>query len=110
MSVRKHHTHKMKVITWNKTVFRVGTSDTENWTLIAKADKDHVWVHLDNYPSAHVIIEIEDPTPEEFEYARQLILEQTKKAPSTATILHAPVRSLKRGNKPGEVIIKESKK
>ncbi len=84
----------------------LGQSATENWSILAKAEKYHTWAHLDDYTSAHVIIETDDPTEEELEFARQLILQQTKKVPANAKLITALVKSVKRGTKPGEVIIK----
>jgi predicted ribosome quality control (RQC) complex YloA/Tae2 family protein len=96
----------MKQFTFNGTTFTLGTNAEENWSILSTADKDHYWVHLSDVPSAHVIVHVDDVLPEELEYARQLILMQTKKAKPTATILWAKVRQLKRGSKPGEVIVK----
>ena len=95
----------MKSFTLNGTQFSLGCNATENWSLLSMADKNHYWVHLDDVPSAHCIIHDDEPLAEEFEYARQLILDQTKKAPRTAKIIHARVRNLKRGSKVGEVIV-----
>jgi predicted ribosome quality control (RQC) complex YloA/Tae2 family protein len=99
----------MKTVVFEGIQFVLGQSATENWTILAAAQKDYTWAHLDDYASAHVIIETEDPTARDLEFARQLILEQTKKAPAHAKLITAPVKSVKRGSKPGEVIIKPSK-
>lgn len=91
----------------NRTTYILGQDALDNWAIIADADKSWWWVHLSDVPSAHVIIQIDvPPLPEELEYARQLILAQTPKAPRHAQIVHAEVRRLRRGSKPGEVIIK----
>lgn len=95
----------MKTFTFNNTSFTLGTNSDENWSLLSIAEKDHFWVHLDNFPSAHVIIHVDSPLSSEFEYARELILQQTKKAPRTAKIITVQVKFLKRGSKSGEVII-----
>ncbi len=96
----------MKTVEFNKLKFVLGQSATENWSILAKAEKFHTWAHLDDYASAHVIIETDDPTEEELEFARQLILQQTKKAPTNAKLITAPVKSVKRGSVPGEVILR----
>ena len=95
----------MKSYTLNRTEFTLGCNAAENWSLLSTADKNHYWVHLDDVPSAHCIIHDDEPLAEEFEFARQLILEQTKKAPRNAKIVYARVRQLKRGNNVGEVIL-----
>lgn len=85
----------------------MGTSAIENWKLLSTADKTDCWVHLEEYPSAHVIIEIADPVEEDLQFAKDLILAQTKKAPKTAKIVYARVQDVKRGSKPGEVIVRK---
>ncbi len=100
----------MKSFQYNNLTFRVGTSALENWQLLSSAEKDHWWVHLDDHASAHVIIETEEHlTKEELAFARQLILDQTPKAPKEARCIYALVEYVKRGSKPGEVLVKPGK-
>jgi hypothetical protein len=80
----------------------------ENWGLL-NTDKNYMWVHLAGIPSAHVVIETDDPTEEEIEFARQCILAQTKKAPANSKIVRSKIKNLKRGRKPGEVVIIDKK-
>jgi predicted ribosome quality control (RQC) complex YloA/Tae2 family protein len=90
--------------------FVLGTSAVENWDILAKAEKDYWWVHLDDHASAHVIVETDVPLiAEELEFARQLILKQTPKAPNTSRCIYAQVKWVKRGSKPGEVLVKPGK-
>jgi hypothetical protein len=95
----------MKEYVLNGTRFTLGCNAQENWALLSTPDKDHVWVHLEDCPSAHCIIHVDEVLPEELAFARELILAQTKKASRSANIIHAPIRCLKRGSKPGEVIV-----
>lgn len=67
--------------------------------------REEYWVHLRDYPSAHVIIHIESLLEGDLEYAREIILSQTRKAPRTAEIVYSRVGKLKRGSRVGEVII-----
>lgn len=96
---------QMKTFQFEGLSFVLGQSAAENWAILAAADKTHTWAHLDGYASAHVIIETDAPTKEDLEFARQVILEQTKKAPGHAKLITAPVKSVKRGSVPGEVIL-----
>ncbi len=90
--------------------FRVGTSAADNWFMISRAEKDHWWVHLDGWPSAHAIIETEVmPTADELHYARQRILERTPKAPRTSRCVYARVKDVQRGSYVGEVTVKPGK-
>ena len=105
--MRIGNTDTMKSFVYNNIPFVVGTSALENWRILANAEKDHWWVHLEGSPSAHVIVETDsDLTSEELQFARKLILAQTPKAPKTADCIYAQVQWVKRGNKPGEVAVK----
>lgn len=88
------------------TTYILGLNAEDNWRILAAADKSWWWVHLEGAPSAHVIIEIDvEPLQDELDYARELILAQTPKAPRRAHIVYAEVRRLRRGTKVGEVVI-----
>lgn len=93
----------------NNTSFVLGRSAKENWDILAHADKHHWWVHLKDCASAHVIVETDDIIAEELEFARQLILKQTPKAPRGAACIYAQVKWVKRGDSVGEVVVKPGK-
>jgi predicted ribosome quality control (RQC) complex YloA/Tae2 family protein len=99
----------MKTVVFEGIQFVLGQSATENWAILAVAERNFTWAHLADYASAHVIIETDEPTARDLEYARQLILAQTKKAPAHAKLITAPVHSVKRGSKVGEVLLKSPK-
>lgn len=97
----------MKSFQFNTLSFLIGQSALENWQILSKAEKDHWWVHLDEYPSAHVIVETEAPlVAEELAFARQCILDQTPKAPKGARCIYARVGDVGRGAVVGEVVVK----
>jgi predicted ribosome quality control (RQC) complex YloA/Tae2 family protein len=98
-------------IEYNKTSFVVGKSAQENWDIISKADKDYYWVHANNIPSSHVIIEIDDPIEDEIQYACKLCKNQTKKIKNVSTeYVISQVKNIKLGSKPGEVYFKDKSK
>ena len=98
----------VKVSTFKGTTFRVGQSALENWSIIAAADKNYYWLHLEGVPSAHVIIEIDvEPTDEEIEHAIAAIRAQTPKAPAKAGYIMTTVKNLQFGSKPGAVIVRK---
>jgi hypothetical protein len=84
----------------------LGSSAAENWKLIGLSERESTWVHLMDYASAHVVIEIDKVEKEELEYARELILNHTMKAPRTAGIVYSKIRDIKRGSNVGSVILK----
>lgn len=95
--------------TFNKTKFIVGRNAQENWKIISRANKNYYWFHLNDIPSAHVIIEIDvEPTQEELNYALELCKSQTfrNKESKNVSYIYAQVKNLKLGSKPGEVLIK----
>ena len=98
-------------IEYNKTWFVVGKSAEENWQIISDADKDYYWVHAENVPSAHVIIEIDIPIKEEIQYACHLCKLQTKKIKDTSVkYVITQVKNLKFGSKAGEVYFRDVSK
>ncbi len=98
-------------VEYNKTWFVIGRSAEENWNIISNADKDFYWVHADNVPSAHIIIEIDQPLDTEFKYACDLCRQQTKKIKdSSVKFVTTQVKNLKFGSKPGEVYFRDNSK
>ena len=47
----------VKKFTINKINYILGENSKENHVIIDYADKNDIWVHLNDYPSAHCIIE-----------------------------------------------------
>lgn len=97
-------------VSYNKTNFVVGRSAKENWDIISKADKDYYWVHAEGIPSAHIIIEIDEPVIEEFDYACKLCISQTKIKKSSVKFITTQVKNVKLGDKPGQVYLKDRSK
>ncbi len=93
----------------DKTKYIVGRNAKENWKIISKADKNYYWLHLEQIPSAHVIIEIDvEPTLEELNVAFELCKQATFKNNEykKVTYMYTQIKNLKFGSKEGEVIIK----
>ena len=101
----------MKFFTHNNLNFIVGQSAEENWKIILQANRKYTWVHADGIPSAHVIIETDEPFQEDIEYACNLCAEQTKITNNKNQLyILSPVSNIKLGSKPGEVIIRDEAK
>ena len=98
-------------IKYNDTWFVVGKFAEDNWKNILKANKDYYWVHAENVPSSHIIIEIDDPIESEIEYACRLCKNQSKKVTKAfSNFIITQIKNIKLGSIPGEVIIKDFKK
>ncbi len=95
-------------IQYNNIWFVVGQSAEDNWKIILNAHKEYYWVHAENVPSSHIIIEIDSPLEDEIKYACQLCKSQTKKiANSSVKFIITQVKNIKLGSKPGEEYFKD---
>ena len=98
-------------IEFNKIWFVVGKSAEENWKIISEAEKDYYWVHSENSPSAHVIIEIDVIQADEIKYACQLCKINSKKIKESQNkYVMTQIKNIKFGSKPGEVYFKDISK
>ena len=48
----------MKQFEINDTIVRLGETAKENWSLIDEADDQYIWMHLNSFPSGHIIIAV----------------------------------------------------
>ena len=46
----------MKEIIDNNTTYWLGKNAQDNWDIIKNAEVNWIWMHLDKFPSGHVII------------------------------------------------------
>lgn len=97
----------MKTVVHEKTTYQIGQSAEENWALIARAAKDHWWVHLEGRASAHIILEIDDPLDDELVFAAGLCKTQTKVDKPAQQCVATRVGNLRLGSKAGEVYFKK---
>ena len=42
-------------------VIKIGQTAQENWTLL-NTNGNYIWMHLNSFPSCHVIVETEEPS------------------------------------------------
>jgi predicted ribosome quality control (RQC) complex YloA/Tae2 family protein len=103
----------MKTYTLGSTIFKVGQNAQENWDLIRNYirndsgnSKEFLWFHLDEFPSAHVVIEIEEPNYEEINYACELVIQHSKHSKFSKKIIYTKIKNLKLGSDIGSVIFK----
>ena len=52
----------MKVELFQDIVIKIGKNQQENWDLIDSSYEKFTWLHLNSYPSGHVVIEDENPS------------------------------------------------
>ena len=67
----------MKTEQFNDITIIIGQNAKENWEII-DFESSYIWLHLDSFPSCHVIIQHEKPEADVITYAAQLCKENTK--------------------------------
>lgn len=93
----------------DKTGFVVGKNAEDNWRIIQNAEKDYYWIHAEGIPSAHIIIEIDQPIESEIQYACNLCKKHSKIQNDSVKYVMTQVSNIKLGSKPGEVYFKNNK-
>jgi predicted ribosome quality control (RQC) complex YloA/Tae2 family protein len=113
----------MKVYSLGSTVFKVGQNAQENWDLVREClndssnligkelgkelGKEFLWLHLDEFPSAHVVILHEEPSHEEINYACELVIQHSKHSRFSKKIIYTKIKNLKLGPDVGSVIFRK---
>ena len=100
----------MKEVVLNNTIIKVGANADENWMLV-DSNKEYTWLHLNSFPSCHVVIESTEPTQEEIMFAAQLCKQNTKyRNLRNLKICYTTCGNLKKGVKAGSVIYNSKRK
>lgn len=96
----------------DKSKVKYGKNAAENWRLYEVADEEDLWFHVDDEPSAHVILE--DPythsSDEEVIYkCASLCVERTPKLRERGSVkvIYTKIGNLKKGKSVGELIIQD---
>lgn len=105
----------MKTYTLGTIIFKVGQNAQENWDLVREClnekeitnSKEFLWFHLDEFPSAHVVIENEEPSYEEINYACELVIQHSKHSKFSKKIIYTKIKNLKLGSEIGSVIFRK---
>ena len=70
-------------------------------------NKSYLWLHVKDDHGAHVILKKADPSNEEIAFACEIALLASKK--EEGEVMYCPRKNVKRGNVPGQAIVKEYK-
>lgn len=90
------------------TIILFGKNNKQNDHLtFTIANKIDTFVHIKGAPGSHIIIRSESPTKEELETAGLLALYLSRKV--DGTISYTPIREIKKGLYPGQVIMQSEK-
>lgn len=99
----------MKEYSYNDVVIKVGQCDQENWELI-DFESNYIWLHLNSFPSCHVIIYDDNPTNELLSYAADLCKNNTKyKNLKHLKVCYTKCCNLQKGHKIGSVTYKSNR-
>ena len=122
----------MKTYNLGDTIFKVGQNAQEKWDFVREClngskniignsrelgkefgkelgkefGKEFLWFHLDEFPSAHVIIIHEEPSVEEINYACELVIQHSKHSKFSKKIVYTKIKNLKLGPDVGSVIFR----
>ena len=101
----------MKMETFEEKIIKIGQSAKENWDLIDNSNQNYIWLHLDSFPSCHVVIEDENPSNELLLEGARLCKENTKyRNLKNLKICYTTISNLKKGNEIGSVSYKSNRK
>ena len=94
---------------FNDTVILIGQNAQENWDLI-DFESDFIWLHLNSFPSCHVIIKDENPDSDTLQVAAEMCKENTKyRNLKNLKICYTKCSNLKKGTDIGSVIYKSKR-
>jgi predicted ribosome quality control (RQC) complex YloA/Tae2 family protein len=99
----------MKIDSFNETTILLGENAQDNWNII-DFESAHIWLHLNSFPSCHIIIQDENPDNETLIYAAELCKENTKyRNLRNLKICYTKCNNLKKGPDVGSVIYKSKR-
>ena len=107
--MRLYYYYNMKEFEINDIVVVLGQCAQENWDII-DFESDFIWLHLNSFPSCHVIIQDESPDNETLQAAAELCKENTKyRNLKNIKVCYTKCSNLKKGSDIGSVIYKSKR-
>jgi predicted ribosome quality control (RQC) complex YloA/Tae2 family protein len=101
----------MKVFQYGNITIELGQNAKENALLVSDSKPDYTWLHLESFPSGHVIIQCDEPSNEVLAHAMKICLDGTKyKNMKDVKVSVTKVSNLKLTNVLGEVEFKSNRK
>ena len=82
----------------------LGETAKENWSIIDNSEGDFTWMHLNSFPSGHIIIQSEEINNNILFNAANLCRQNTKyRNIPHLKVCYTKVSNLRKGEKPGSV-------
>jgi len=103
----------MKQVINQDTTYWIGRNAQDNWDIINESEQNWLWIHLDKFPSGHVIIckEISTVTDEEIIYGCNLCRQHSKyKNLNPLSFVYCEIKNLTLGIDVGSVSFKSNKR
>lgn len=101
----------MKSFHINEVHILLGENENDNDSLLKVAHNDHIWLHLDKFPSGHAVIQTGTINDELLHFTGQKCLENTKfRHLKNVKIVYTKISNVKLTEKKGEVIFKSNRK
>ena len=101
----------MKMEIFEEKIIKIGQSAKENWYLIDNSNQNYIWLHLDSFPSCHIVIEDENPSNELLLEGARLCKEYTKyRNLKNLKICYTTISNLIKGQEIGSVSYKSNRK
>ena len=100
-----------KEIEINENVYEIliGKNAYGNEEIIKMSDNDDLWFHINNLPSAHLILKCKEKISKRDLYKiGNILLDHNKKVPRNSNIIYTKVKNIKLTNKLGSVITKNT--
>ena len=89
----------------------LGETDEENWKLIDNSEEDYIWMHLNSFPSGHLVINCINPTSNILFEGGQICKQNTKyKNLPNLKICYTPITNLLKGETKGSVQFKSNRR
>jgi predicted ribosome quality control (RQC) complex YloA/Tae2 family protein len=107
---------KKEIFTYNNVEYLIyiGKDKMENWSLIDAAVESDIWFHVKDVPSCHVILKcsgkLKDVPRAVLTRCGILCKKNSGKCNPNSEIIYAPIKSVKKGQYEGSVIVTNSKK
>lgn len=85
---------------------KIGRNAAENWEIFDQASPDDVWVHLNSFPSPHVIISEEDVCQESLYEAADACKSRSKfKNVKNIKAVYCRIKHLRKGAEEGVILL-----
>ena len=99
----------MKEIIIDEISYKIGTNADDNQQLVQSSDPNFYWFHLEKFPSAHVVVSVNELTNEIIFNASSLVKEFSKYKFKHIGVSYCKINNLVHDKEPGLVFFKSNR-